>query len=124
MEVNVEYANSALSAVCTYKEGRKRGAPQYRDGEFCQFELEDYDLTDVITSILHLAEQLKNEGEDVDPECVWRLVWDHFNREVLEPDDIEMGRRQMEAEDKKRGRPLTPREIFAKGAKAQKDMEE
>lgn len=126
IEVNLEHVNEALVALNQYKvlTGGKQLISPYVPGQFRQFEFEDHDIKDLITSLLHLAQQLQNEGQDIDPEDIWQSAWHHFETEVLDPDDIELGRRKMEEDNKKRGRPLTPREIFAKGAKAQREFKE
>lgn len=92
MQVNSEYVSKALGAVLQYHgEPRTSG---YRGGEFSRFNLEEGQLIDVIASALHLAEQLRNEGQPIDPQRVWNRAWDHFDREVLHPDDIELACRE------------------------------
>lgn len=94
MEANLEYANMALMSVCQYKQLSGKNFQPYKQN-LRQFGLEDSDLVDLITSTLHLAQQLQNEGQDIDPEQVWNSAWMHFDAEVLHPDDIEQDQRRM-----------------------------
>lgn len=100
MKTNPEYVAKALVAVSSYVQAQN--APQYAKGEYCRFKLEDSDLTDTIASILHLAEELRNEGQDIDPRLVWERAWCHFDAEVLDPDDIEQNQREV-AEERDNG---------------------
>ena len=103
MEVNLEYANAALAAACAYREAMEKKDWKFGAGDFFQFKLQGYDISDVMTSLLHLTQQLQNEGEEVVPELVWTRAWTHFDAEVLHPDDIELGEREVRKQKEAKG---------------------
>lgn len=85
MKVNQEYVAKAERALQAYH------------GE--QPEQEGYVISDVIASLLHLAEDWRNKGVPVDPQRLLERAWHHFDAEVLRLDDIEQMEREQRREN-------------------------
>lgn len=100
MKINLAYASRALETLRHFKsESGKLYPTVYAEGNYSLLGVNRDDIVDLMASLLHLAQQMKNEGEELDPEVVKDTAWHHFECEVLEPDDIEIGQREVAAEN-------------------------
>ena len=100
VQVNPEYVEAALQAVACYGAVMKQThgtSPKLRSlDQYVEFGLEFTDIADLISSLLHLSQCLKNAGlQTMDPEHIRDRAWNNFYCEVLDPDDIELDQREM-----------------------------
>ena len=96
MQVNLEYASKAVDALLRYESIGSRPGVKAR---FRHLGFDGDDIGNLLASLMHLAQQLKNEGEDIDVRVLWESAWNNFEKEVLIPDDIELGQREVAADN-------------------------